>query len=190
MHQPYAGGWRGSEWYNGSGSDSFVLDGLLGVDDALLVEDAVSTVGTLDSVVGLQLRLLTTLYINRHLLRLPHTYTTWTVLIYCTSIQQNIICRSWLNYIDALRERLLMKLGREGENSRLLGSGVVWCLMECIIVTWWRLSGYSRRSNYDKSINLDWKSTGCMIWRKWTSTTSRRYSFPSSSTSCAPARNN
>jgi hypothetical protein len=43
---------------NGSGSDGFVLDGFLGVDDALLVEDTVSTVSALDGIVGLQLRLL------------------------------------------------------------------------------------------------------------------------------------
>ena len=54
-------------------SDGLVLDGFLGVDDALLVEDAVAAVGALDGIVGFELGLLAALCIANRLLLLPHT---------------------------------------------------------------------------------------------------------------------
>lgn len=74
------------------GSDGFVLYGFFGVDDPFLVEDTISTIGALDRIIRLQLRLLPAFYLTPFLLLFPQTYTTCTVLISCTSIQQNIIC--------------------------------------------------------------------------------------------------
>jgi hypothetical protein len=42
-------------------SNSLVLDGFFGIDDSLLVEDAISAVGALDCIVGLELGLLAAL---------------------------------------------------------------------------------------------------------------------------------
>jgi hypothetical protein len=39
-------------------SDGLVLDGFLGIDDPLLVEDPIAAIGALDRVVRLELRLL------------------------------------------------------------------------------------------------------------------------------------
>lgn len=61
---------------NESESNSFILDGLFGINDALFVQDTVSTVGTLDSVVRFQLGLFAALCVYTEILRLPHTYTT------------------------------------------------------------------------------------------------------------------
>lgn len=73
------------------GSYGLVLYGFFRVDDPLLVEDAISTIGTLDRIIRLQFRLLSALYITPFLLLFPQTYTTCTDFISWTYIQQNII---------------------------------------------------------------------------------------------------
>lgn len=51
------------KFMKGSGSYGLVLNGLLGVNDALFVEDAVPAVSAFDSIIGLQLGLLSALSI-------------------------------------------------------------------------------------------------------------------------------
>jgi len=42
---------EGMKW---EGSDSFVLDGFLGINDSFFVEDSVGAEGALDGIVGLE----------------------------------------------------------------------------------------------------------------------------------------